>query len=236
MPVWRLDDFTFEKIVVELRYDDAHLLWDRAGTFWATVKDKWPTIKGRSAKPNETVFVRDDKFEHVVRLDRSNFVEHRPDRDLERFVNDCQFFFSLAIDTLAIKELTRVGTRFMYYRPFASKEAAAEEFHSLGLIKHPTSKCFDIDGKPTLSEYTLRWEDADLGLVAKIAAVGRKTEFEPPLDVVELKATTIEKFGVVYDVDCYTNKKLLTSQLRISDWIQKVYRAVKRDSSVFFGR
>ena len=87
-----LSHFSLHQAILEIRYQDALLLWDRSGLLWHEIKKIKPEIKMQDAKPLVTTFFLDNKFDLTVKTDRSHIVDTKPISSLKDFIELSDFF------------------------------------------------------------------------------------------------------------------------------------------------
>ncbi len=85
--------FELDKVVVELRYSNAYLLWDKAGVIWHGLSNRWTNCEMKKAEPGVIEFHVDKRFVVVVKLDRTHVIDTRPSRNLEDLKNLVYEFF-----------------------------------------------------------------------------------------------------------------------------------------------
>jgi hypothetical protein len=241
-PEWRsrvtpldLSSFRLEQGVLEIRYPLALALWDKSGALWRSVQSKWPELRLTHAEPMKTAFqIGTNSLKAEAELASLTMV--KPDRTLEEFAAMTREFFAMTTQYLQISLYKRVGLRIIYFKEFKDKREAAAAFLSLGLIKVPDGKKFEIDDQPLDPQYILRWESDKKGALIQCRVETRKTEFEPPPALEQfLKPVHEEKSGIVFDVDYYTVSPVEPGQIDIFEWVKHALHVISRDSKYIFG-
>ncbi len=235
IPPSSLAAFKLEQATLEIRYPTALELWDKAGTVWRSVQEKWPDISLVRAEPARTDF-RSGKNSFAIELEAARIVASMPDRSLDDFGKDAKLFMAAVVQTLRIDVLKRIGFRLVYFREYNSKQEAASMFFSLGLLKVPENRRFEVSETPLLPQYLVRWESDAKGVLLQVRAEGRKLDFDPPPEAAQyIKPVHIEKDGVTFDIDYYTIASVEPSQVDIAEWIKHAVHLINRDSKFVFG-
>lgn len=234
-PPSSLAAFKLEQVTLEIRYPVALELWDRAGAVWRSVQEKWPDVTLIRAEPARTDF-RSGKNSFTIELEAARIVASVPDRSLEEFGKDAKMFMAAVMQTLRIDVLKRIGFRLIYFREYQSKEAAASALFSLGLLKVPENRRFEVSETPLLPQYLVRWESEIKGVFLQVRAEGRKLDFDPPPEAAQyIEPVHIEKDGVTFDIDYYTVASVQPSQIDIAEWARHAVHLINRDTKFVFG-
>lgn len=230
------DQLTLKQATIEIRYDNAYLLWDRSGLVWSEITKERPSAKMVKAEPMVSAFTLDDRFELTVTLDKAHLVDHTANSSLKEFTELAGTFIDIVTKSLEINKFTRIGFRVIYNKYFENKFAAADALMSTKLLSGPEGKHFNIQGKISMPTYSLVWEGESTALRAVLTARNKKIDFDVTPGLEELSSVHIEKPEVVYDVDYYTLSHILKGQFNTRDWITQAYHLIKRDSKVFMAR
>jgi len=234
-PPFDLASFQLEQAVLEIRYPLALALWDKAGTLWQVIQEKWPEIKPVHAEPTRTAFqIGRNGLNVETQLARITTVN--PDRSLEEFSAMAKDFLRLTTQYLQVLLYKRIGMRLLYFKEFKDKNQAASAFFSLGLVKIPDGKRFEIENQPIDPQYVLRWESEKKGTLVQCRVETRKTDFDPPTALESLiKPIHSEKSGIVFDVDYYTVSPVEPGQMDVVEWVRHGSHVIARDSKYIFG-
>ena len=117
MPPFPLSSFQRTQVTLELRFEEAFVLWDTTGALWETVRRQFRTLKHAQVSPNQTAFNGDNRFGLTVSLDRAVITDHRPSGGAASTFDVMSKFTETVLDVLQVKLLKRVGTRFIYSLP-----------------------------------------------------------------------------------------------------------------------
>jgi hypothetical protein len=226
--------FKLTSATIEIRYDNAYILWDRAGLIWSEANLAWFGLKANQAEPNVTRFVINDRFDVMVSLDRSHLIDTKPTSSLKEFIEHAPTFLNLVMDSLNINKLERIGFRLIYKKYFKDKDTAAGTIIDSKIMTVPTNKIFNIQGKVLLPSYSFVWEGESTAAQIMLKAVDRKIDFKVPVGLEdEIPPVHLTKYEVIYDIDYYTIKTVSRGQFNVKDWIEQAYHLIKRDSKNF---
>ena len=228
-----LGKFKLKKVILELRYANAYLLWDRAGEIWSRAEMKWPGLNLKKAEPGATIFAYENRFELGINLDKTFIVGHDPKPDLEQFSDYTGIFSDIAKDSLGLSEYNRLGLRVFYERKYDGKNSASQALFGSVDLPQPSGKHFNVSGKVVQPEFALRWEGQAIGVRASLAVQSRKIDFDAPLGVDEFSSIHAEVDLLVLDVDYYTLARIGVGQFQAKEWIQQAHHLIKRDIDTF---
>jgi hypothetical protein len=229
----KIEDFDLAKIVIEIRYKSAYLLWDRCGSIWREASSIWPSLKPTNVEPNRQSFRVDNKYEFGIELNKSFMIAHYC--KAKNIKDDQEAFIDLVRKCLKIDTYERVGTRFIYELECESVEDGAKKFSETGLVKCPTGPFLNIDGNIKPRHISFLNEDEDTGVKVDLQTAVKKFEIEKPLGVKEFDYPQLDKKILLLDVDYYTKKALLPGQLNVAEWVKQVDHAIKRDAQKLLG-
>jgi hypothetical protein len=231
-----LSQFPLEQFALEIRYPVALALWDRAGTLWRAVREKWPDLNLVTAEPAKTTFQM-GKTALVVEIKAARIVSVNPEKSIAELSAIAKDFFRLTILHLQVPIYDRVGLRLVYFKEYKNRKDAASAFYSLGLIKVPDEKKFEVDDRPVNPQYNLRWESEKKGGVVQFRAETRKVDWDPPIESVQLFSPIhTERNGLVLDLDYYTVAPVEPGQLDMGEWVNHAVHVITRDTRYLFER
>lgn len=230
-----ISSFKIEQAVLEWRYENAYALWDRAGLIWTDAVAHWPALVMESAKPNEISFTKDRRFDYKVEISQTRIIEHYPKNDISLFLEECPILFNITRERLELTDLTRIGFRIMFFREYPTREEASKDLMSIGLLNAPKGKFFNIDGKMRDGGFNYRFEDDELGALISFRVYQRKIELTPPPGTPEIKPISVEKSGILFDVDYYTRSQVAANGFSPKPWVEQVHHMIRRDSKAFLG-
>lgn len=240
IPKLRLSAFKFERVVFEVRFPTAFLLWDRAGAIWKEASAAMADLKLVSAEPAKTTFRRGDNFEYVVELEAARIIAHRPpDLKLSEFTGASETLVELLTRHLEVSVFSRVGLRFLFFKEFEDRNLETSAVLATGLVRVPSQDLFSTEARPvTALDCGIRWEDKALGVRALLQHQDRQYSLEKPPGLelpVPAPPTTVAWRGLSFDIDFYTVGAVQAGQLSAGEWISQQTKLLKEDATVFFG-
>lgn len=230
------DHLILKQATIEIRFNDAYLLWDRAGFIWSEANSKFPNMKPVTVTPNEVKFMSDNRFEFSLNLDKAHIIDTRPSPSLKELQEHAEYFIDLVTDSLSLNIFSRIGFRLIYQKNFPDKLMAASALLSKKIISAPDDKLFNIKGSASMPRYSIVWEGETAATKVTIAAQNKKIDFDGLSGVDEIPSVHIEKSEIIYDIDYYTLKNISKGQFNTKDWIQQIYHIIKRDSRSFLSK
>jgi len=231
-----LSYFKIHSATIEITFKNAYTIWDKVGQFWSKINERWPDMKMVDGSPITTHFTLDKETEISLELGKFRVTQYVGSNDLEKFEELCKDVIPLAQEIFNFGIYSRVGFRIISFRKFDSKEETAEQFLKFGLLKIPSKKHFNIEGKIINPSYGYRWEDEHYGINLKMDAVSNTLNFEPPINLLqEIEPVKIERNGIQLDVDYYSLKPIPHTKLSWKDWIGQTYQVIKRDLTFYVG-
>jgi hypothetical protein len=228
-----VSDFQLERAAFELRYPQAYLLWDRAGSIWSEAVRRWPALKLVRGEPSHISFTLENQHELAVTLEKANAVSHFP--AMSTFVQLADTFTGLVTQHLELDHYIRIGLRLFYFRAFPSREEASKAAVSIRILNPPEGRHFGIEPPYLLPECAFRLEGPSIGVTIRLRAEGRVVDFQPPMNARGLKPHHAEDWGVLFDVDYYTLANVTIGQFKAEDWINSAVHVIRRDSEAFLG-
>jgi hypothetical protein len=229
-----LSAFAIEQLVLEVRYPLALNLWDNAGSLWQAVREKWPDLNLVAAEPAKTTFQM-GRTAFVVEIKAARIVSVNPTQSVDEFSTIAREFFRLTTVHLHVSLYERLGLRFIYFKKYKDRTAAASAFYSLGLVKVPSSRKFEVDDKPVNPQYILRWESDKKGAVIACRAETRKIDWDPTVEQVQIfNPIHTERNGIVIDLDYYTVAPVEPGQVDMGEWVKHAEHVITRDTRYLF--
>jgi hypothetical protein len=232
-----LSQFKLQRVVIEIRYEPAFLLWDNAGTICFTLRNKFPALKLTvPAQPNQQIMSLDENLESVTGLERTYLAGTFPRPDMEAFRKAADTYFSHVIAQLSISDLSRVGLGLLYTKSFESRQQSAEFIVACKPSFQREGNFFNVEGEKMLDpECFIRWEGDTIGCSAKLSAIEQRIDVNIPHDFHDLKPISRTRNAVMLDVDYYAHAGMPTSKFKASALIENWSRIVRRDVGGFVG-
>ncbi len=229
----RFDELRLFQAAFEVRFDEALLLWDRAGLLWEQIVKAAPELKRQHAEPNRVVFASSSKpeMEITIELGRLGFVQYHPDKRLETFSDTVSKITNIASAIVEITQYSRIGLRLMFEKEFLTPEAAAEAVLSTGLIRPAERTQFGISAAVSQPDVGFRREDGKNGFYFHLKSETATFDFKPTIGWSEFtEPITKKKHRVNFDIDAYLQAPVSAEMMRFPDWISQTFHIIKRDS------
>lgn len=209
--MWKL-----HKQVLELRFKNGYLYWDRTGEITLRHLAANSSYKVAKADPGQTVLVSDREGLHSMFSYEVASIIHEPEKASQtNFEERAEAFLGLTLKLTEVSELTRIGFRATYHRYLPTEKEADSVAHQL-LAKTGVGGSLTRD-----------WTDER---VAKKAVVNAELRLEETHTGVRLeigKGTLItDKSGVakhvvVADADCYTRTPVSVELLHVAEFVRQ---------------
>lgn len=231
-----LDRFSFDSLVLQIRYANAYELWDRAGAISRAMCEIWPDLDLAKGQPNQQMLVS-----QAVTIESG--IKHST-VTLNRIWNaqknqQLKETFEAWRDILGIKEFTQVSSRVKYFREFDSLKEANAYVLGLNLVTWPTEKVFDqpMDGDKNGIDVRFRFEDSKSFSLVRIHAeqISYEVKLDPAFvpDQAEIKKL---RFQAVVDFDRGVLGSIAVREFRIEDWLKGFSHVIKRDLDKVIGQ
>jgi hypothetical protein len=235
MPI-EISQFKLQKLVLEIRYDQAFLLWDRAGSIGAGLRSRFPAIKAKIIQPNQQQFSIDKNLDGGVGLDRAFLQSTFPPHDLEQLKAASELYFSMVLDALKISNLSRIGVLSVYEKRFESRQLAADFILTCQPQLRREGKFFNVEGAKLLDpELFLRWEGDSMGCSVKLYSIEQRIDVEVPDELDDIKPIKASRNLALLEIDYYAHASTSVSKFNSSAIMENWVRVVRRDIGGFFG-
>jgi uncharacterized protein (TIGR04255 family) len=228
-----LDAFRLQQGVFEARYEHGWLLWDKAGSIWTAMVSSYPTLRLINAQPAVTTFRLGSKYEFSVEVDKTTTKVHNPGNNLDEFRNMARDLLEISSQNLSVRTFTRLGLRIIFVKDYSTADEASTTMLHLNLMQIPQGPRFGVkDGRIRFPDYSIRWENEDLGVLMRIKVEPRPYRIELPFaweGPGADQAPQDDVFGLILDVDYYTKSFVDFDQLNVDEWIHSRYRSIRRE-------
>ena len=195
-----------------MRFENAYLLWDRAGTLWSAIAPLFEKLRNDAAAPNQTIFVADDRYVISVSLDRMGITDQQPRGSLDKINENIAAVAESVIKVLRISSLERVGFRQVMILRSETMEAAREKANLAIPALATIPKLFRVEPQSYAPTFKIECDDGEIGYTAQLYTQEKKFAFNPPPDVLAIGIDVQEKVlfdfifrrGHVHEkADCY---------------------------------
>lgn len=231
-----LSKFRTVKSVLELRYPTNFLLWDRVGSFWTTLLENSSEPNIKAASPNNTTVQIGHDIEASVAIDKSTIVCAYPGTDLAKLRKLAGQLVPELVHCFSINTFQRIGLRTFYHLSFPDKEAASDYVFSNSSMPRVSGRHLNVEGSAADPEMSFRFEDGNVGFIARLSVKQVNVEVELPMELREEdeKATSKSKTDVVVDLDYYVGSKTETDMVNIDEMIKTWSHVQRRDLGKLF--
>lgn len=225
--------FKLTRLVLELRFDAAYLLWDRAGAIFTRLALMWPGTKLAEANPAQQV-LKGENIHLVTSLQSVRLILFRPTTIMQRAAAIEQTV-KVWVEQLELQEFTRVGTRCLFNRSYESEEAANGASVEAALVATPRSPIFGFRTPVSATETVVVWKDQDLVTRLAIKPEHKRLQFS---DVEDFPEEKIDRtlHSVLIDFDHATAGKVDATKFRTQDWLKGVQHIIHRDMPRYLNR
>jgi hypothetical protein len=223
-----LDAYHLHTLIVQLSYDEAFELWDRAGAIARGLTELWPGVELDTATPGEQTF-RSSSVVLQTSLKTSTITLWRPKLDPTTIARVTQSFEVLR-SQLELQTLSRVSCRSKYVKDFTTQEGANSHVLRMGLTPWPDTRVFDqpTGGNGNAVEVVYRFEDEASFAVLRVGSehlnVNIRTHPEVENEVVERK-----KHRAYIDFDRGMVAAMDARILRLDEWLKGYQHLLRRD-------
>lgn len=216
----QFSELTLEKVILEVRYDTAYLFWDNSGKAMSLLQAKYPKLELRDAQISN---VQSDWWDEGIVL---NFNHQKADvtqdypASLDVFKGVCAAVCGAVSDTFGVKSYSRAGVRYFFTYPLKSREAARDFFVQLGIVSlKPEGFKALGNGKIEEEQVMVRFEDEDRGYTFRFAHTPREVTIKVARPV-QVQTDKFQKNVIVFDVDCFTKKRVEVPVFVPADFIR----------------
>ncbi len=226
-----LSEFEFERGVVEIRYPNGYLFWDRAGAIWHDAVNKRAELEFISAEPAKTSFRLGPKYQLDAEIAQARVTAFRPDSSLTGVSEIAKIFFDDVVRHLQIVVLSRIGLRCLLFKEFATPDEATAALFQTGLCALPQGPIFSHKAGTPQIDFTVRMEDDVKGTMFHLAYQKREFVSYPPVEIQKrVEPLKLSFQGVLLDVDFYTTAPVQVAQFGVHEWIEQCVHLLRRDT------
>jgi hypothetical protein len=229
--------FRKRQATFQIRYEPAYALWDNAGSVWTEIFSIFKSAQLRQAAPNKVSFEGDERFIMEVNLDSASITDHRPDASWDRTLEVFDSFYRVVVEMLRIRELTRIGTRFILDIPYSSLDIAKMKSKEFGWSSVPQQSLFRIEANTYGVQYKLEADDGELGYIAQVYPKEDTAEINPGPEVQTYGFIREKKSkpALVLDLDFMTKKKMRVDAFDADAWNEGWRKTMSKDADKFLG-
>jgi hypothetical protein len=183
---FNLSQFALQRAVFEIRCAPAFLLWDRSRAIWRKIQRVHPTLKIKTAAPNQILIELPDQREGYVGIDKAYVAAYFPGTDLRPLKELAKPLFTDLLETLEIADLSRVGLRLTFEQVFKERVVAARAILDNTRLPIMKGKHFNIEGEMLDPDIAVRWEGEKIGCTVRAQVLQQKLDVEFPKEFRDL--------------------------------------------------
>lgn len=229
-----LSQFSVNRAVIEVRYEFAPLLWDRAGTIASEIKRKhYPKLELRQVAPNNQNMRLLPDLELSLQTDKCFFICRKPSSDLSELKISSAKVFPTVIERLELTDFTRVGLRIFFQKPFPTKQECADYLLNAVPFLRRKGKHFNIEADVIDPEIALRWEGKATGCSVRVNVIDAKLNIDIPFEFPVSFPSSATFTAVTVDADYYAHALTATTKFNSSALIENWAHLIRRDIGAF---
>jgi hypothetical protein len=218
-----LDEFVIQVLTFELRFENAYLLWDRAGEMASRFIDHDPAIRFVTAQPHQQIFETDDL--HIVSELASLRVSSRGPNALKQLMDFGEVLALTTREVLRINTFTRVGFRNISRKVFPDRKTAVQTLSHVSESFGETTDDWERVGMH-LSD---RLESESRGFSATIKVEQQEVNLTIPWEASNRIDFKKQKEAVgILDSDYYTIGSVDHDAFNAETWIKFANRTVNQ--------
>lgn len=166
------EDLQLNRVILELRYAEAHLYWDRCGATLLDIQGKFSEWKWERGQ--EVGFLKNPKRNMELLFDYSNirFVQNDVE-NLNQFKEAAEEITPLIVEKLEINKFKRVGNRYLYIFPLENPAEGKKIIQESSLIEMPKEKLALFGEKSAKTAFVVHIENGNSHFRIEIVGVER---------------------------------------------------------------
>lgn len=210
------DDLQLSRVILELRYDDGFLYWDRCGATVLEFKNKFPEWRWEGTSTELTRFMNIKRnTEFIFSINSIRFIQNEVE-NLNQFKETAEEITPLIVEKLEIKKFKRVGNRYQYVFPLENSDQGREIIQKSSLVEIPEEKLTLFSGKTTKTAFVIHLENENLHYRIELVGIER---IGLPKNI-KIDERFNPKYGLRVDVDIASVNEVNVSDFNCSDFIQ----------------
>lgn len=224
-----LQDIKLNKVVLEVRYRS--LLWmDKPGQLMQKIEKNMPEWKFKEyTQEGLQCFNQRKRLGASIKLDKAiivqNFVEN-----LNQFKEVSENIIGHIVDTLEIKNYSRIGNRYWFLRKVNSAEEAEKTISRAKLLKIDPEKIIGFGDKILHTETIVVVQKGDIKCRLEIKAAKRDVPDNLGFSLSNIADEYTPTHAILYDFDVFQDANLPNSRdMNVKDFIQKAYKTIENN-------
>ena len=210
------EDLKLNRVILELRYDEGYLYWDKCGETLLDIQRKFPEWKwdGVSTELARLKNLRRN-MELVFNYSNIRFIQNEVE-NLNQFKETIEKVTPLIVEKFEINKFKRVGNRYLYVLPLENPEQGKKIIQKSPLIEINEEK-LDLFGKDsTKTSFVVHIENENFHYRIELVGIER---VEMPKNI-KIDEQFNPRCGIRIDVDIATMFEIDISDFNYSEFIQ----------------
>jgi hypothetical protein len=210
-------DLYLKRVILELRYDDGFLYWDKCGETLSEFKNKFPEWTWEMTSTELTKFKNIKRnMEFTFNINNIRFSQDDVE-NLNQFKEASEKITPIIVNKLEIKKFTRVGNRYWYILPLTDIEQGKAIINKSAFVQIPEEKLtlFGPNAKKTAFFSVI--EKDNLHYRVEFAVFERN----PVPESIKINEFFNPKYGLRFDVDIAIVSKVDSLTFDCGDFEQK---------------
>ncbi|MCK4765891.1 MAG: hypothetical protein KAW12_27065 [Candidatus Aminicenantes bacterium] len=210
-------DLNLSKVVLELKYDEGHLYWDKCGETIFDIQKKFPGWKWNGTSTELAKLKNLNKnIELEFNFSYIRFTQNEVD-NLKRFKESTRLIAPLIAGKFKIKKFKRIGNRYQYVLPLENQDQGKKIVHDSPLVDIAEEKLALFGKNSKKFSFVVYIENENLHYRIELVGVER-VELSKNI---KLDERFNPRYGLRVDVDIANINEIELSSFNISDFIQK---------------
>ncbi len=212
----RFEDMQLNRVILELRYDEGYLYWDKCGEMLLDIHRQFPEWKWDGVS-TELARLKNSlrNMELVFNYSNIRFIQNEVE-NLSQFKEAIDKIAPLITEKFEIKKFKRVGNRYLYILPLENPDQGKKIIQKSPLIKVPEDKLALFGENSDKTAFVIHFENKNLHY--RIEFVGTE-RVEMPTDI-RIDERFNPKYGLRVDVDIAIMNEVNVSDFNCSDFVQ----------------
>ena len=218
-------DFALNRIILELRYEEAFIYWDTCGSINLAIKAQFPSWKWDKTTTELSVFKEISKrLELTFNITNIKFVQDQIE-SLNQFKIASKEITPIIISRLNIAKFTRIGNRYIFVYPLKDIEQGAELIKKNKLIQISEEKLKIFGDDSHKSSYVIYLKNGDKQFRIELTTIERVEE----AGIENINEKYFPKYGLRFDMDFSINAKIQANDFSLEDYIQSNYKFLENN-------
>ena len=210
-------DLRLNRVILELRYNEGFLYWDRCGATLKEILKRFPEWKWERTSTELTRLINTKRnMELTFNINNILFIQNEVE-NLNQFKISIGEIAPLIVEKLEIEKFRRVGNRFLYVFPSGNVEQGKKIIQKSRAVEIPQEKLVIFGEKALKTSFVVEIENESLHHRIELTTIWRTNGAEN----IKLNEEFYPKYGLRVDIDIATLNEVGASTFNCSDFIQR---------------